>query len=122
MSERECREWSKAGKDQTRLHTGVVVRSLVELGERYGWKRVGGFFHVFLPTEPLPPRYVIDSIPRQTTFVAAAYSVACGADLRPWFRERWGFEIIDSFYAELMPQLERNLRCNELLNAPRTGA
>lgn len=115
LSAQEAAEWAAKGKDQAGLHTGVVVRMVVEAGDSGGWDKIPGVFAYLWSDDPLP--FEIATIPAQTTFVAASYGAAFGRDMRTWFRDRWGFVIDDSFYDRALAWLTSEIEAAQAIEA-----
>ena len=100
--------WIRQGRNMEKINPDIADGLLLELTSQYGWQWLPKFFGTFRPREPLPCK--IEGVGPQCTLLAAACSIACENDLRPWFRQRCGFQIDDSFYQELTPHLLQNLR------------
>jgi hypothetical protein len=92
------------------INPSVLDGILMVLAEEYGWEIYPRFFSAFLPPEePLPLGFLPESESDRATLLVTALSVAAGEDLRPRFRDEWGFPIDDVLYGTLYPELERRI-------------
>lgn len=82
----------------------------IVLADEYGWEIYPRFFSAFLPPDvPLPLGFVPQTETDRATLFVAALSAAAGEDLRPRFRDEWGFPVDDELYASLYPHLAQRI-------------
>ncbi|KAB2668749.1 MAG: PKD domain-containing protein [Verrucomicrobia bacterium] len=78
---------------------------MLKLEEEYGPSFMFRLMSVFYPADESFMSY--DMEVQRLTFWVAACSAAARADLRPRFRDKWGYPIDEAFYAEIMPLVQR---------------
>lgn len=100
----------------------VVDGMLVSLCNAYGWEKLRRLFSIFLPRDDafsFDPKY------HHPSFVAACFSAAFEADLLEVCRDRWGFQVDEDFYWQILPELQRLARLRdmpgEVMEADLTG-
>ncbi|HEX6031987.1 MAG TPA: hypothetical protein VFY90_11200 [Tepidiformaceae bacterium] len=98
-------EYIAQGADYASIDPDIITEILARIGDEYGWDSIFRFFSAFYSDQPLPPG--LDSVERQATFFAAAVSAATRADLLSRFRDDWGFPIDETWYASILPNVER---------------
>jgi len=102
-------EYVRDGSNYDYLDADVVDGIFVQLADAYGWNLYEKFFSAFWPPNA-SFAFEVDTEAEQATMLVAALSAAADADLRPLFRDQWGFPADDGFYETAMPLLRERIR------------
>jgi hypothetical protein len=98
------------GSHYENITSPVLDGIFMVLADQYGWEIYPRFFSAFLPTDtPLPFGFLPQTETDRASLLVTALSAAAGEDLRPRFRDEWGFPIDDVLYGTLYPELERRI-------------
>jgi hypothetical protein len=123
--QQDCQEWNDSfvgqlktyelSPDHSRLYPDLVDGIFFTLADSFGYDIIARWFRLLQPpSAPWPPLETIrpftdytDAKIRSMTITAAAFSAAAGVDLRDMFKTRWDFPIDETWYDELLPEIQQ---------------
>jgi hypothetical protein len=107
------RAYEESGANSERVTPDIVDGMLLQLGDKYGWGIYPKFFRIFLKNETTDQIYKLagKDDTKRVTILVAAFSVACGDDLRDQFK-KWDFPIDDDYFKTIRPMVKMGIHNN----------
>jgi len=100
----------EAGADYNTIDPNVIDDMLWSLAQEFDYGLIYRLFGMFTPRDQFGLPFEVVTAKQQAIMFAVGCSVAAGVDLKPRFRDEWGFPIDDATWDEMYPVIEKMIK------------